>query len=294
MTHNLHPPREPLAEMLTPQQNEMIMPTGESNEENEPMISRTIRCGFTLVELLIVIAIMGILTSLLLPAVNSARERGRQTVCSARMQQIGLALTKASANKKGKTLKSGTSTISLLDPQYLQPDPTATETWKQKGTLSAELQDEADVWQCPSNPNPSGVSFGFNSRLRGMGAKDAGRIVLIEFNQPTVQVAKTADSFDVDSWEDDNPIWTEADHFAPRHFDLANVYTHGKSVASYRSEDIDPTDCYFQKRYWLPYRDRMQRIAWGTNSPDTATYNNENAAGNQEKDDPYYSNCDLK
>ncbi|MEC7502045.1 MAG: prepilin-type N-terminal cleavage/methylation domain-containing protein [Planctomycetota bacterium] len=258
------------------------------------MFSRTIRRGFTLVELLIVIAIMGILTSLLLPAVNSARERGRQTVCSARMQQIGLALTKATANKKGKTLKSGTSTISLLDPRYLQPDPDATETWKQKGTLSAELQDESEVWQCPSNPNPSGVSFGFNSRLRGMGPKDAGRIVLIEFNQPTVHVAKTADSFDVDSWEDDNPNWTEADNFAPRHFDLANVYTHGKSVASYRSEEIDPTDCYFQKKYWLPYRDRMQRINWGAKSPDTATYNNENAAGNQEQDDPYYDSCDLK
>ena len=40
--------------------------------------------------------------------------------------------------------------------------------------------------------------------------------------------------------------------------------------------------------------DRMQRINWGAKSPDTATYNNENAAGNQEQDDPYYDSCDLK
>ena len=70
------------------------------------MSIRTVRRGFTLIELLIVVAIIGILTSLLLPAINSARERGRQTVCSARMQQIGIALTKASANKKGKTPNS--------------------------------------------------------------------------------------------------------------------------------------------------------------------------------------------
>ena len=256
------------------------------------MFIQTARRGFTLIELLIVIAIIGILTSLLLPAINSARERGRQTVCSARMQQIGLALTKASANKKGKT-RNG---ISLLDPRYLQPDATATETWQKKGTLSAELQDKAEVWQCPSNPNSDGVSFGFNSRMRAMGSKDGARIVLIEFNQRTVNVAKTADSYDVASWQDGDPIWTEADDFAPRHFDLANAYTHGKSTTSYRSTDIDPNDCYYQKKFWLPHRDRMQRITWGASSPDEDTYNDDNAQGSQEQDDPYYQRlrCELK
>jgi prepilin-type N-terminal cleavage/methylation domain-containing protein len=48
--------------------------------------------GFTLVELLVVIAIIATLIGLLLPAVQSAREAARRTSCRSSMRQVGLAL----------------------------------------------------------------------------------------------------------------------------------------------------------------------------------------------------------
>jgi prepilin-type N-terminal cleavage/methylation domain-containing protein/prepilin-type processing-associated H-X9-DG protein len=48
--------------------------------------------GFTLVELLVVIAVIAILAALLFPVFAAARERGRQAACASNLKQIGTAL----------------------------------------------------------------------------------------------------------------------------------------------------------------------------------------------------------
>lgn len=48
--------------------------------------------GFTLIEILTVISIIGILAALLVPALSSAREKGRLVGCASNLHQIGIAM----------------------------------------------------------------------------------------------------------------------------------------------------------------------------------------------------------
>jgi prepilin-type N-terminal cleavage/methylation domain-containing protein len=57
-------------------------------------------CGFTLVELLVVIGIIALLISMLLPALGKARENAIRTQCGANLHQWGIALMSYAADNK--------------------------------------------------------------------------------------------------------------------------------------------------------------------------------------------------
>jgi prepilin-type N-terminal cleavage/methylation domain-containing protein/prepilin-type processing-associated H-X9-DG protein len=75
------------------------------------------RRAFTLVELLVVIAVIGVLISLLLPAVQAARGSARRAMCSNNLRQIGIALNAFDADHKAFPAGRGAPAPRIFSPQ---------------------------------------------------------------------------------------------------------------------------------------------------------------------------------
>ena len=78
--------------------------------------------GFTLIELMIVIAIIAILAAILVPNFIRARAQGQLTACKSNLKNVGTALEMYSTDWAGKY--PATASLAILTPDYLKTIPT--------------------------------------------------------------------------------------------------------------------------------------------------------------------------
>jgi prepilin-type N-terminal cleavage/methylation domain-containing protein/prepilin-type processing-associated H-X9-DG protein len=129
------------------------------------------RRAFTLVEVLVVIAIIGILISLLLPAVQAAREAARRTQCQNNLRQIALAMHNYADVYKGLPAHGssgvphrgwGASILPYLEQENLEERYDWGKSWYDPANQAA-VGVPLPVYQCPSAPGPRTVKHPLQS-----------------------------------------------------------------------------------------------------------------------------------
>ncbi len=120
------------------------------------------RSAFTLIELLIVIAIISILAAILFPVFASARSRARQTVCLSNLKQLGLVLLQYQADYDDRvTPPFGLGTKGHPTKTYWWFGSQDTADQKRPDYTDSPLYPYSKNWQlqlCPESPEPKNAA----------------------------------------------------------------------------------------------------------------------------------------
>ena len=153
------------------------------------ILSRTNRnSGFTLVETLVVFAIIGVLVAILLPAVQSVRESARRVQCLNKLRQIGMAaLNYESANDNLPPPSYGSGELESLGSTFVMLLPYVEDNARFKSLdLNREFDEgpnveltstRLDLYLCPSmtyssTGNEGSYLISFSSKYLGPGSED--------------------------------------------------------------------------------------------------------------------------
>jgi prepilin-type N-terminal cleavage/methylation domain-containing protein/prepilin-type processing-associated H-X9-DG protein len=118
------------------------------------------RRGFTLVELLVVMAIMALLAGLALPAYRSAIATAQSTQCASNLRNIGVAVTQATSdnNNQYPAIVQDDDGNSGVAAAYLQATPPITNPPDLYDALSPYGVTQAGL-KCPSDNGQTGYTY---------------------------------------------------------------------------------------------------------------------------------------
>ena len=123
-------------------------------------LHRSSRKGFTLIELMIVIAIIAILAAILVPNFIRARAQGQVTGCKSNLKNIGTALEMYSTDAGGRF----PTALARLTPNYLKAVPTCPSTGTRtytSGYAAASNPDSYTVVCAGTNHGGVGLSTNY-------------------------------------------------------------------------------------------------------------------------------------
>jgi prepilin-type N-terminal cleavage/methylation domain-containing protein/prepilin-type processing-associated H-X9-DG protein len=104
------------------------------------------RKGFTLIEILVVVAIIALLIAILLPSLRKAREQGRAVVCASHLDQMFMGILLYTQDSKEVLPHLGFRS----QKNYM--------TWWWPTQIAKPIAYQFDLYACPSDPKPGQVS----------------------------------------------------------------------------------------------------------------------------------------